>query len=152
MHCVNSSIFHTTFLHTPSLSTPTKIRLLEWKVRNDLAMYASRASPSLHLSEIMGYEEARPEGKGWEGVIGRVNGMQDDGHASKLVRALAHGEKVCARWEKEGKEGFKVKGDMWRVVGNMVLDSLETGGPSWVRGCGFEEAWGDVPLRGKGRL
>ena len=34
------------------LSDANKVRLLEWKVRMDLAMYASRKCPDIHLDEI----------------------------------------------------------------------------------------------------
>jgi hypothetical protein len=107
-------------------------------------MYASRASPTLLLDEITCYTPADNDGS-WERIIERVNALPDDGHASKLVRALAHGEQVCKKFE--GRKGFVVKGDMWRKLGNMAVDSVDAGGPTWVRSAGFEEAWKDVPLR-----
>jgi hypothetical protein len=150
MHCVNSSIFFSTFLRTPSITPANKTRLLEWKVRLDLAMYASRRSPALLLSEVKNYRPAQPEKSSWKDVIERVTGMEDDGHVSKLVRALAHGEKACGAWE--GGKGFLLEGDMWRTVANMVVDSVAVGGPTWVRSCGFEEAWEEVPEREGARL
>lgn len=117
-------------------------------MRNDLAMYASRASPALLLDDIANYQSARNDS--WEGIVARVNRYRDDGHASKLVRALAHGEQVCAKYE--DKEGFMIKGDLWRKLGNMAIDSVEADGPTWVRSCGFEEAWKDVPKRKSGKL
>lgn len=107
-------------------------------------MYASRASPALLLDELTSYQPADRDDS-WERVIARVNALSDDGHASKLVRALAHGEQVSKKFE--GKDGFVVKGDMWRRLGNMAVDSVGTGGPTWVRSAGFEEAWKDVPVR-----
>ncbi|KAJ4293366.1 hypothetical protein N0V90_008648 [Kalmusia sp. IMI 367209] len=148
MHCVNCSIFFSTFLSLPSLTNATKVRLLEWKVRNDLAMYASRSSPRLLLDEITQYESSR--NSSWDEVFLRVNAYEDDGHASKMVRALAHGEQACRGWEE--KDGFVIKGDMWRMLGNMVVDSVEAAGPTWVRSCGFEEAWRDIPKRSRGKL
>jgi len=154
MHCVNSSIFFPTFMSTPSLSTTTKIRLLEWKVRLDLAMYASRASPRLLLNEITNYQPTSTtplnSQSSWDDIIKRVNRLEDDGHASKLVRALKHGEEACKEFE--GGDGFVVRGDMWRVLGGMVVDSVEAGQPKWVRSCGFEEAWTEVPERDSARL
>lgn len=156
IHCVNSAIFFSTFLKLPSLTTETKVRLLEWKVRNDLTMYASRGSPELLLEEITEYTPkvinptAGDRNASWEEVIKRVNKYPDDGHASKLVRALAHGEQVCKPYE--DKEGFMVKGDMWLKLGNMAVDSVEAGGPTWVRSCGFDEAWKEVPKRSGGTL
>lgn len=148
MHCVNCSIFFSAFLHSSFLSPANKVRLLEWKVRNDLTMYASRASPSLNLSEITHYHSSRD--LSWDKLFQKANRFEDDGHTSKLVRAIAHGEKACANFE--GKEGFVIKGDMWRTLGNMVIDSVEAGGPTWVRSCGFEQAWESVPERETSRL
>jgi hypothetical protein len=143
MHCVNCSIFFPAFLSQPWLPTPSKTRLLEWKVRNDLAMYASRGSPSLPLDEITNYKSKQDSS--WPQIFQRVTSFPDDGHASKLVRALAHGEKACGKFE--GREGFVIQGDMWRKLGNMAIDSVEAGEPHWVKSCGFEEAWKDIPDR-----
>jgi hypothetical protein len=154
MHCVNSSIFFSAFLSSPSLDTATRIRLLEWKVRTDLAIYASRHSPRLLPEEITNYQAstATPLNRqsSWDDIIARVNSLEDDGHASKLVRALKHGEEACKKFE--DNEAFVIKGDMWRVLGVMVVDSVEAGEPKWVRSCGFEEAWKDVPERESARL
>ncbi|KAL5383714.1 hypothetical protein DPSP01_005818 [Paraphaeosphaeria sporulosa] len=144
IHVTNASIFFSTFLALSSLTSATKRRLLEWKVRSDLAMYASRASPALLMDDLITYKTTDKDDS-WERVIERVNALSDDGHASKLVRALAHGEQVCKKFE--GKEGFVVQGDMWKRLGNMAVDSVEAGGPTWVRSAGFEEAWKDVPVR-----
>lgn len=144
IHVTNASIFFSTFLSLASISAATKRRLLEWKVRSDLAMYASRASPALLMDDLMTYKSSDKDDS-WERVIERVNAFPDDGHVSKLVRALAHGEQVCKKYEE--KEGFVVKGDIWRRLGNMAVDSVEAGGPTWVRSAGFEEAWKDVPVR-----
>ncbi|KAF2827115.1 hypothetical protein CC86DRAFT_370165 [Ophiobolus disseminans] len=141
IHCLNSSIFFPSF--RSSLPPATYRRLLEWKVWNDVAMYISRSCPSLLVDEITGY--VPKQASAWNGVIERVNKLEDDGHASKLVRALAHGEQACAKWE--GREGFEIKGDMWGKIGHMAIDSVESGGQDWVRSCGFEEAWRDIPLR-----
>lgn len=148
MHCVNSSIFFSSFLRQSWLSSSNKIRLLEWKVRTDLAMYASRGSPPLRLEEVTNHKSKKDSS--WEEIFSRINKFEDDGHASKLIRALANGEKLCGKFEK--KEGFVVKGDMWRQLGNMVVDSVEAGEPTWVRSTGFEEAWKNVPERETARL
>src|SRR5579862_908272 len=63
LHCFNSSIFFPLFLSLPSIPIQTKARLLTWKVRLDLAMYASRRSPKLLWEEVEGY--VVPNG-GWE--------------------------------------------------------------------------------------
>lgn len=111
-------------------------------------MYASRRSPGLLLDEIVNYRS--PRDGSWDASIKRIIPLSDDGHASKLVRALAHGEQVCAPYE--AKEGFVIKGDMWRLLAQMAVDSVEAGGPTWVRSAGFEEAWKEVPEREAAKL
>jgi len=78
-----------------------------------------------------------------------VNRLPDDGHSSKLVRALANGERVCQEYEDapEAKD-WKIKGDMWLNLAHMAIDSVEATTSKWVRNVGFEEAWKDVPQRG----
>lgn len=109
MHCVNASIFFSAFLKQTWLSDANKARLLEWKVRMDLAMFASRRCPDMRLDEIRSYQPKQPSG--WEEIADRVCQFYDDGHAAKLVRALAHGQKICAPYE--DKAHFRVKHDDW---------------------------------------
>jgi hypothetical protein len=111
-------------------------------------MYVSRGCPDLLSDEVHNYAPTKDSDMG--GVIKRVNRVEDDGHACKLVRAIANAEAVCKGHE--GKEGFRVKGDMWRKLGHMAVDSVEAGEPHWVRSCGFEEAWEKIPLREGARL
>lgn len=145
MHCLNASIFFSNLVSSANdfLTPATKRRLLEWKVTNDVTMYASRGCPPLLLDEITNYTPSQESG--WDKIIQRVNKMDDDGHAAKLVRALANGQQVCKPYE--AKEGFVIKGDMWLKLGHMAIDSVEAGEPHWVRSCGFEKAWEGVPLR-----
>ena len=120
MHAVNCSIFFSAFLKQDWLSQHNKIRLLEWKGRNDLAMYASRRSPEPLLDEIINYRPKIPSKEGenpWDSIIERVKMHEDDGHAAKLVRALAHGQVACRPYE--GRKGFKIKGSMWLQLGHM---------------------------------
>jgi hypothetical protein len=153
MHCVNSSIFFSAFLKQPWLSTENKIRLLEWKGRNDLTMYASRRSPDVLLDEIENYQpkrSAKEESNQWAGIFERVINYDDDGHATKLVRALAHGQVISEPYEH--KESFRIKKGMWLQLGNMAIDSVEAGKPEWVRSAGFPEAWDNVPERPRAQL
>ena len=55
----------------------------------------------------------------WSGIIDRVLRVKDDGHASKLIRALAHGERICKPYEKSEK--FRIKGIMWEKLANMGM-------------------------------
>ena len=120
MHCVNCSIWFSTFLKAPWISTANKLRLLEWKGRLDLAMYASRHCPAPLLDDIKQYhpkEAGKPESQSWDAIFKRVIAHPDDGHSSKLVRALAHGELVSKPYE--GSEKFRIKDGMWLQLGNM---------------------------------
>ncbi|KAF2657847.1 hypothetical protein K491DRAFT_654172 [Lophiostoma macrostomum CBS 122681] len=139
IHALNLSIFFSSFLHQPWLSAATKIRLLEWKIRIDLSMYASPRPPQLHLHEITSY----PNNASWGNIVARVKAYHDDGHACKLIRALANGERACKKYEH--KEEFIIKGDMWRKLANMAIDSVEAGPPDYVR----SQAWASVPLRNR---
>lgn len=149
MHCVNSSIFFSTLIKEPWLSTENKCRIVEWKGRVDLALYVSRACPKLLLDEIKNYKPKKPE-DGWAGIARRVDTLPDDGHASKLVRAIAHGEQACKPYETEADDVFPLKGSMWELLGHMAIDSVEDSREDiWVRSAGFEQAWENVPERAK---
>ncbi|KAJ9626409.1 hypothetical protein H2203_004041 [Taxawa tesnikishii (nom. ined.)] len=148
MHCINCSIFFSAFLKQSWLSEANKVRLLEWKVRNDLIMYASRGSPNLLLDEVVNYKPKKPSKDAkdpWDDIIDRVRQYEDDGHGAKLVRALAHGQKICEPYE--DRESFRIKKNMWLQLGHMAIDSVEGPEPEWVRGCGFDDAWEKVADR-----
>jgi len=149
MHCVNCSIFFDAFLQQKWMSDETKCRLLEWKGRMDLALYVSRGSAELRQFEIAGYEPKQQGG--FSEIISRVDAFEDDGHASKLVRALAHGEQFCKKFEDQYRDEFPVHGDMWLKLGHMAIDSVEGDHPEgrWVRNCGFPKAWEKVPDRAR---
>jgi len=150
MHCVNSGIFFTKFMKADWLSPENKVRLLEWKIRGDLALYVSRNTPSLDIAEITNYspKEQSSGDNPWPRIIERVVNYEDDGHASKLVRALAHSKDICPKYEGDPSLEFQIKGDLWDKAGHMAIDSVEIQkGPTWVRGAGFEEAWKEVPER-----
>ena len=115
MHCVNCSIFFSSFLKQPWISEDNKIRLLEWKGRFDLCMYASRRSPKPLLDEITNYRPKQQSSL--DGILRRVTAVPDDGHAAKLVRALAHGQQVSKPYD--ASENFKIKSDMWLQLEHM---------------------------------
>lgn len=144
MHCVNSSIFFAAFMRQGAwLRDADRVRLLEFKVRTDLAMYASRRSPPILLDEIQDYAPRHPSG--WDDVFARVRRFEDDGHASKLVRALAHGQRISAPYQHEPR--FRIKDDDWLRMAHMAIDSVEVSDPNWVRSAGFDEAWEQIPER-----
>ena len=117
MHAINCAIFFPKFLEQSWISPANKVRLLEWKVRLDLALFISRGSPDLNLDEISGYRPNKPEQADWQALFDRVNVIDDDGHTSKFIRTLANGEKVCQPWEE--KRDFRIKGKDWLQMANM---------------------------------
>ncbi|OQV08728.1 hypothetical protein CLAIMM_12954 [Cladophialophora immunda] len=175
MHAVNSSIFLSVFLAQDWITPPMKAKLVEWKGRLDLALYASRRSPELLLEEIADYPPNGGEVLCWDEMYTTSSRFMDDGHTAKFVRALANGENVCAPFENnintsspretnghvngqvngdrangENKDDdrWKIKGDMWRRLAMMVLDSVQPeNGERWARSVGFEEAWRDYGFR-----
>jgi hypothetical protein len=91
--------------------------VLEWKGRADLAFYVSRRVPKLLLEEVTTYKAPND----WKTIF-HVSSVhpRDDGHLSKLLRALANGEKVCRPFEARAEElGLLVTGDMWLKIANM---------------------------------
>ncbi|MCJ1286083.1 hypothetical protein MMC26_005426 [Xylographa opegraphella] len=155
MHCVNCSIFFSAFRKQPWISPANKVRLLEWKSRLDLTMYVSRHCPPPLLDDIIHYQprEAGQPGSTWEGIIERVLNHPDDGHASKLVRAIAHAEQISKPFD--GSEKFRINGPMWLQLGNMAIDSVagsENESSSWVRSAGFDQAWEKVEDRPRAQL
>ena len=128
--------------------------MLEWKGRNDVIMYASRGSPDLLLDEIRNYKPKIPsknQQDPWQDLFARVCRFEDDGHGSKLVRALAHGQRICEPYE--DREEFVIKHADWLQLGHMAIDSVEASdGTHWVRGCGFDSAWEKIPDRKKAQL
>lgn len=87
----------------------------------DLLMYISRNAPELSPNEIIRY----PISNDWGTIITESNRhSHDDGHFSKLIRALKNGETVCGPFEGQAEQrGLKVTGDMWLKIGNMGKSS-----------------------------
>ncbi|CAD6589677.1 MAG: hypothetical protein ASARMPREDX12_003927 [Alectoria sarmentosa] len=110
--------------------------------------YASRRSPEPRMDIISRYKPKHPqiakdsivEKDPWDGIFARVLHDDDDGPAAKLVRALAHGENICAAYSMNDPL-LRIKGDMWLQLGHMAIDSVEDTGDVWVRSAGFPEAW-----------
>lgn len=118
VHCLNCSIFYSSFLSRPWISSRAKVRLLEWKGRVDLLMYVARHVPKLDLSEITNY----PITRDWNQLFhAGITHPEDDSHVVKLLRAIANGERVCKPFEGEnaGTVSFAFQKDMWLKFGNM---------------------------------
>lgn len=63
----------------------------------------------------------------------------DDGHAIKLWRAVFAGRTVSEPYG--DRNWLKIQGGLWDQVGRIIVDAVESPGPTWVRNAGFEEAW-----------
>lgn len=133
----------------------------------DLLMYISRNAPELYVDEITRY----PITNDWDTIITQSNRHpHDDGHLSKLVRALRNAENVCRPYEGQEKErGLIITGDSWLKIGNMgkleplhraailgadwcvVNDSVKGKGENimWIRSTGFDEAWAQFEDRAR---
>lgn len=152
IHCTNSAVFFPVFMGEKLgfVDANKKREMLEYKAWIDLAMYVSRRCPELLPDAVKGYVGKNGGNQAWEGLFERIDGFDDDGHASKLVRSLARGQQVCEGYEAEGQERFPVHGDMWLRLANLVVDSVEEPGDTWVRSAGFDEAWEKVPALEEG--
>lgn len=83
----------------------------------DLLLYVSRGTPNLLLDEVTGHRAS----DSWNTLFAHGNAHPgDDGHLSKAMRAIAHGEIICRPFEAQAREGrLAITGDMWLKVGNM---------------------------------
>jgi hypothetical protein len=150
MHHINASIFLTRIMRLHWLPMKAKLRLLNLKARLDLVQYAARGSPALNLDEIASYKARMPSD--WPELFARATKYDDDGHSSKMIRALAHAERFCANYDSD-KERFVVRGgEMWKKIGHMEMDAVELGDPHYVYNTGFDEAWQQVPPRPEYKL
>ena len=73
----------------------------------------------------------------WDRVesLKRVSKLDGDGHAAKLVRAIANGEAACKQYEEDpdNVNSFPIMGEMWLLAGHMAIDSTEGAETRWVR-------------------
>ncbi|KAK4127521.1 hypothetical protein N657DRAFT_215439 [Parathielavia appendiculata] len=148
MHHVNASSIFVTLNAQDWIPAETKARLLEWKIRMDLLQYAARGVSELSQEKLAGYQPKKPDvGGSLAEIIAHLHTFPDDGHAIKLGRATVVCHNICKAYEQEGGENWlKVKGnDTWKRVCHLIVDSVEPPGLHWVRSCGFDEAWKDVP-------
>ena len=79
-------------------------------------------------------------------VISRLHSFDDDGHAIKLGRAAGICQQVSQEFE--DKNWLVIKGDdLWMKIHHLIVDSVESPGPNWVRTAGLDGAW-EVSTRG----
>lgn len=136
-------MFLSALVALPRIGNEAKARLLESFGRYMILLYAAEGSPHLDMTR------QSPAGPGgWKDTVARITTYCDDGHASKMIRALAHAEKVCEAYE--GQPGFAVAGQGYLKAAEAIVKSLDWGGAGpagpgrtepWVRGAGFADAW-----------
>lgn len=169
IHSVNLSPFYAVFVRQlPWLSAENKCRLLEWKARLDLAVYASCKAPTLYPERITEYQPKSPGG-GWEAIFTRAVRYGDDGHTAKLVRAIKFGQLEAEKQQQRtGTPAAPLAVDMYLGLAHMVMDYVEVMEATdyqrpevvyfedaseevlrlvarWIRFCGTDIAWKDVP-------
>jgi hypothetical protein len=152
MHAHNSNIFLPTFLSQPWISDATKVRILEWKGRLDLVLYASRRPVPLRIEEVQNYVcKEKDASNPWLSIIDRALRVKDDGHTIKFIRACIHGAKFCRPWQ--DRPEFVMKDDMWMKMALMCkyhiarsstrysADDSTTGVDSVGEGGATEKIW-----------
>ncbi|RYO73719.1 hypothetical protein DL766_009063 [Monosporascus sp. MC13-8B] len=124
----------------------SKVRILEWKIRLDLGQYTARACPELLLDRIASYEpKDKGPGPAIDRLLPRIHAFEDDGHTSKLFRAVEVGRRAISRYENDNNNKscwVLIRGpELWDKIMHLTVDSVEAPGPNWVRGAGDAEAW-----------
>jgi oxidoreductase AflY len=171
LHMTTLSIFYPTFMKQDWISNENKKRMLQWKGWSDAVMYAGCGCPRLYPERITKYAPKRPQ-DGWQEIIHRANEYQDDGHTSKLIRALLSAGDVSEPYL--GMPGFPLQKEDFFKIAHITMDSVERmlepgyykmtervrkmfavgrGQDSevvrvivrWVRWCGVDGAWDDIP-------
>ena len=69
------------------------------------------------MNEIMNYKPAKPDSNSWPDIYSRICNLSDDGHGSKMLRAVSLGERISKPYEND--PGFRIRGMMWQQLGNM---------------------------------
>ena len=111
----------------------------------DIIQYLARGAPPLSSDTINGYAPrdatlaAAPED-----LVPRLRQTRDDGHTVKVVRAMLLARQLSRPYA--DRPWIRMAGDdMWLKALYLLLDAVNGGGSRWVFGCGFDEAWRDMP-------
>ncbi|KAL4945005.1 hypothetical protein BDV06DRAFT_219813 [Aspergillus oleicola] len=119
LHTLTLSIFYQTFLAQNWISNENKARLLHFKVWGDLVTYAGCGCATLYPDRIRQYIPKKPNHK-WEELIHRASVYGDDGHISKVIRALLHAESLP-----DPRPGFPLQNEDFIKIAHLSLDSVE---------------------------
>ncbi|KAF2468945.1 uncharacterized protein BDR25DRAFT_230821 [Lindgomyces ingoldianus] len=170
MHSVNLSVFYPTFMRLEWLSLEERARLLTWKGWMDAVLYAACGCPALYLERVQGYKAKRPGD--WSSIITRAVTYPDDGHTSKLIRALLNAQNLSLPYFSPRRPEFPLMKEDFLKIAHMTMDSVERmNDPGyripeeqqkmyveklgmdeevvkvvvrWVRWCGVEGAWDNI--------
>ena len=151
MHNVTCSLSLAVLMRQPWIKIQDKVRLVEWKARLDLVMYAAISAPDLVPEKILEYKPTLSRGMDWSALYRSCIRLHDDGHIVKFVRALKNGEEVARPFESDDKAGdLPVKGDLWLRMAQLCYDTTShstsvIAEEKWVMGAGFEPMWNRVP-------
>lgn len=113
-------------------------------------LYASMGCPNPRMDWLLSQKPKLPVSN-WAILFQRACIHEDDGHMSKLVRAIAHAEKVSKPFDHLPE--FKMKQNMFLPAAAAALDSGSdrpmdgTIHFDLVRGAAWPEAWTNVPIR-----
>ncbi|KAI0970333.1 hypothetical protein F4678DRAFT_136819 [Xylaria arbuscula] len=149
IHGSNACLWHSVLLAEPSITRAQKARLIETTGRMLFFIWAGVGAPKPQLEHLMTGYKPKHIDAGWEKVFEWSLRHEDDGHMIKLVRALAHGEKVCKPYDHLPE--FRFKQHMFLHAANAAMDSGSDKPMSYVRHfdllrlVGFDEAWENVP-------
>jgi hypothetical protein len=168
LHALTLSVFYQAFLAQDWITSENKARLLHFKAWGDMVMYAGCGCPELCAERVTEYVPKQPS-HGWKQLAHRACVYEDDGHISKVVRALLHAESLP-----DPRTGFPLLKADFQKIAHLGLDSvermLEPGqykvpakiqkevgeemGQAediirvmvrWVRWCGVSGAWEEFP-------
>lgn len=130
--------------------------------RYSLMTYVSRGSPALYIEEITSYGSFSSSSSttttsaskhnpisDWADLVEKCIKVPDDGHSIKFLRAVMNAERLCKKYEGEGR--MMITGDMYVKIGKMLVDAVARDDVEyddrWLRNVGFEEVWKNVPDR-----
>ncbi|CAK7273824.1 hypothetical protein SEPCBS57363_005846 [Sporothrix epigloea] len=173
LHHVTSIPFFSALNSFAWVPVQVKARMLEWKIRMDLAQYAARGCPPLRNVEALeAYQTlvhedatgptvdasethcraaaASADHISSEAAVAaaRLFNFDEDGHAIKLVRATALTERLV---QQSTSTDFPCRilysDSVWEALYRLETDSVKSPGSEYVRTAGLEEAWKEIPDR-----
>jgi len=119
VHGFTLAVFYPAILAQDWLSIHDKARLVEAKGRFDAVLYAGCGCPTLYPQRIIDYVPRHPS-DGWPELFHRSNVYRDEGHVSKLIRALFSLEHLTDT----GADLPIAKKDFPKIA-HMAVDSVE---------------------------